>query len=195
MPTEPIDWETVEATIYEWLTVTSDIVDHVVWEDQNIPQPEYPYASLKFTAQAKEGGRDEIRTDTDEDRDAGSEIRMINTGPVVLTLSITFHQDPNPRTNASPVGESAMALAMKAQASLGMQTVLTHLAIANIAVVREQGIQDTSVFINGEWINRATLDVLVRTHTTMTEYTGYIEKVELRSLALGVDLLLDSTEE
>ena len=196
MATEPIDWETVEAAVYQWLTEISSIVDNVIWEDQNVPQPNYPYASVKFTAQAKEGGRDEIRTDTDLiTRAAGEEIRMINTGPVGLTLPVSFHHDPNTLTNASPVGETAMALAMKAQSSLGMQTVLDHFGRANVAIVRERGIQDTSVFVNGEWLSRATLDVAVRTHTTMTEYTGYINKVELSSVAFGVDLLLDSTEE
>jgi hypothetical protein len=201
---EPVDWAALELALVEWLTGSvvildgeaSAIVDNVVWEDQNIPQPAYPYASLKVTSLLKEGGGDELRNDTDDARDEGVEVRLLNTSPILLNLSIQFHLDPSPRSGATRAGETAMAFALTAQSSLGQPSVLQHLSEANLALVKELGVRDLSLVINGEWLSKAVLDLQLRTTATMTQYTGYIDKVGLVNEYLpGGELVLDSTEE
>lgn len=200
---QPLDWEAIEAAVYDWLTsdvayIEGDldsIVEAAIWEDQNIPQPRYPYASMKITAVAKEGGVDEERPDTDDTRAVGEEIRIQSTSPILLSMSISFHTDPDPRTGATRAGSTALALAMTAQASLGESPVLEHFSRANLALVKELGVRDTSLVVNGEWLSRATLDLQLRATTSMSRYTGYIDKVGIVSEDFGVDLVLDSTEE
>lgn len=190
---EPMNWETIEGSIYDWIVELSKIVPRMIWEKQDVPQPEYPYASAIVTSVVKEGGRDELRTDTDLDRDTGEEIRTINTGPVQLALSISFYVDADHVANTGPNGTAA-AMASKARSSLGMLSVIEHLREANIAIVRELAITDTSMVVNGEWLERATFDVLLRTTASMTEYAGYVNKVQVVNDDLGIDETFDADE-
>jgi len=192
---QPIDWESIEDAIYAWLTGDVEglgaIVPEAIWENQNVPQPAYPYASMLVTSHTKEGGRDEIRTTYDAAQPLGEEIEFLATGPVQFTLALSFHVDPTAGGN-EPAGR-ARALATKAQASLGLLAVLDHLSGAGLSVIAEEGVTDTSVVVNGEWLSRATLDVRLRTASQMTQRLGYIDKVELESDALGVDTVVDAS--
>lgn len=192
---QPIDWETIEDAIYDWLTGAvegfSAIVPEAIWENQNIPQPAYPYASLLVTSHTKEGGRDEIRASYDAARPLGQEIELLATGPVQFTLALSFHVDAAQGGNES--ASRARSLAAKAQASLGLPAVIDHLGAAGLSIVAEEGVVDTSVVINGEWLSRATIDVRLRTASQMTQRLGYIDKVELESSQLDVDTIVDAS--
>jgi hypothetical protein len=187
---QPIDWATIEGALYDWLV--SAVVENAIWEDQNVPQPDYPYASMKVIAgPVKEAGKDELRSSTLTGQPAGEEVELLSTSPVVMTLSISFHADP--AAGALEPATRARSLAMKAQASLGKLSVIRMLDDAGLAIVREEGVTDTSLVINGEWLSRATLDVRFRTATQMTERTGYMDKVQLESPDFDVDTTVDGS--
>ncbi len=191
---QPIDMATFEDAIYDWLVTVLELVEpgRVIIEDQNVPQPAYPYVSWKVIADEKEGGKDETRVSYDASRD-GEEIELLTTGPVRLTVTLSFHVDE--KNGANNPGANAYWMAARARSSLGMQRVIDNFNRAasssqrarNIAIVRELGVQNTSVVVNGEWLSRATLDVHFRVATEMTERLGYIETVEMSSEQLGID--------
>lgn len=192
---QPIDWSTIEDAIYDWLAGGVEgfdaIVPDAIWEDQNVAQPDYPYATLKVTAHRKEGGRDEVRTTTLTGQPAGQEIEILVTGPVQMTVAVTFNADAAAGGAASAT--RARSLAAKAQASLGLPAVVDHFRGAGLSIVAEEGVTDTSLVINGEWLARATLDVRLRTATQMTQRAGYMDKVQLESDDLGVDTTVDGS--
>jgi hypothetical protein len=190
---QPVDWSTIEDAIYDWLTGGvsgfDEIVPEAIWEDQNVAQPDYPYATMKMIAQSKEGGRDEIRTTTLVGQPLGREVEIMATGPIQMTISVSFNTDAT--TGGSSSGTRARSLAVKAQSSLGLPVVIDHLYGAGLSIIAEEGVSDTSLVINGEWLSRATLDVRFRTATQMTQRHGYIDKVHLESEDLDVDADLD----
>lgn len=194
---QPIDWETVENAVYDWLTgnITGselEIVPEAIWANQNAPQPAYPFCSMSIVSMIQEGGRDESRATTDLARDAGEEVELLTVNQIQFTLSLSFHTDPK-SGGTSPQGR-ARALAQKARSSLAMRAVLDFLAAAGIAVVAEEGVTDTSVVVNGAWLSRATLDVRMRVVSQMAQYAGFIEKVHLTSTDLGFDEIVDTSE-
>lgn len=192
---EPLSWGAVEEALKVWLVDTLGLVDDFQIEEQDLQQPPFPYASAKLVAIAKEGGIDEKRADFDDAREAGSEMRLLSTGPVILTYSVSFHNLVEDQAQALSADETGMARALRAQASLGMLSVLQHFGEYNLAIVKELGVKDTSIVENSNWRSRGTLDIQLRATTQMTEYAGYIDKVELASDDLGIDTVLDSTEE
>ena len=191
---QPIDWEKIENAVYDWLTGGIDgfnsIVPEAIWENQDIPQPAYPYASMKIIAHSKEGGRDEIRTSTDLAQPLGQEIEMLATDQNQITLAISFHTDIS--SDGMTPASRARALAGKARSSLGLPGVLAFLREAGLAVVAEEGITDTSLVVNSDWLSRATFDVRLRVASQMTERVGYIGKVELDSEDLEVNEIIES---
>lgn len=190
---QPIDWTTVEGSLFDWITDKLGLTDdRVIWQDQNVPQPAYPYISLKRSGWLKEGGVDETRTSTDLTQDPGKEIELLTTGPREFTLNIQAHLDE--AAGSIDPGCDAVFLLSKLQASLGQLSVTEALfRDANIAVIEELTIEDISLVINGLYLNRASMDVRFRTTSQITERTGFMDKVELKSTDLGIDTTVDAS--
>lgn len=197
---QPVDWSTIEAAIYDWVQARLDNIA-VIWENQLIAQPSYPYVSLLRIATVDEGGIDELRyrtLDADglvlgEDAGAGAAATQEEQvyAPVVFTVSIKAHVGFC--TGAARPSDDAIALASRLKRSLRLTSVVTSFAAAGMSVVREEQIQDISSVINGDWVSMSSLDVLFRTASVMTESVSFVEKVELRSDELGVDTVVDAS--
>jgi hypothetical protein len=196
---QPVDWITIDAAIYDWLNDLLDMQDRIIWEDSNEPAPErYPYLSLKRTTIASEGGiKEEIWRTIDENGDQvmdDTQTPVINEHiireSVAFTLSISAYVDreadmENPLRNAE-------AILAKAKASLGLNGIRDAFDVAGIAVIDDMDIVDSSVVINADYISRATLDIIFRAESAMTEQLGYVDKTELTS-DLGVDETIDAS--
>lgn len=195
---QPIDWEIVESALYDWLNQSLELDDHIIFSDQNVPQPEYPYATLKRISEIEEGGDSEVRYRTlDID---GNEVvdpadayknQAIFYESILLTFSVQFYVDA--RSGANDPISNAMALASKAKRALSLNSIQEILTAGGLSVVNEGTINDTSVVVNGEWVSRASMDVVFRTASVMTEEVDIIEKVNVKSNALGVDLTIDGS--
>lgn len=183
----PIDWQLIEDAVHDWIVEEAALVPAFVWENQNVTQPPYPYASAKIIeGPTKEGGKDEPRV-----RNAsGGQIEIVTVGPVAFTVALAFHLDKD--SGAYDPARNARFLASKAQASLGQPRVIAFLSEAGLAVVRELGVQDTSVVVNGEWLSRATLDVRLRTTSAMVERHGYIDKAQIEFPGF-IDTIVDAS--
>jgi hypothetical protein len=186
---QPIDWKKVDDAIYDW--IGGKLGYTVIWENQNVEQPAYPYVSLLRTSLAEEGGPKETRHSFISGQPAGQEIQLLTYEPVKFTLAVSVHVDR--AQGANDPSSNAMDIASKIRGSLGQESTIEQLLAEGLSVVGEEGIQDTSVVVNGVWISRATMDVIFRTASVMTERTGYADKVGLESTALGVDTIVDAS--
>lgn len=187
---QPVDWKTIDEGLYDWIVDTLDV--SVIWENQNVPQPDYPYVSLLRSAFVELGGVPEKRTATDLAQPAGQEIEIEATTMVEFTLSVQAHVDAD--AGANDPACNAVALLGKLRASMGLLSVQRNFQDnLGLAIVERIAVQDISVVVNDEWISRALYDVRLRTRSSITERTGYIDKVELKSPSLGVDTIVDAS--
>lgn len=189
---QPVDWNTIECCLHDWVTdKLSFDTDRVIWEDQNITQPRFPYISMKRISTVKEGGVDETRATTDLAQDAGEEIELLTTGPIAFTLTVQAHIDE--QWGANKPGGNATFLLSKLRASLGQRSVCDAFTACGLSVIEELAINDISLVFNGQFINRASMDVRLRTASVMTERVGYIDKVDIESTDLGIDFTVDAS--
>jgi len=187
---QPVDWKTIDDGIYDWIVGLLDLA--VIWENQNVPQPDYPYVSLLRTAFIELGGVPEKRWSYDVGQPAGQGLELEATSMVEFTLSAQAHVDAD--AGANDPSCNAVALLGKLRASLGLLTVQRNFQdTLGLAIVQPMPVQDISLVVNDEWISRAVFDVRLRTRSVMTERTGYIDKVELKSPQLGVDTIIDAS--
>lgn len=179
---QPVSWEVIEGAIYDWVVALTGC--EAIYSDQNVPQPAYPYMDLKRSSVIRLGGPPEQRFSTDLTRPNGQEIELLTTSPVEFTLTVQAHIDEESGANKPDL--NAVKLLSKLQASLGQQSVRDDLSDAGLSIVEELQIVDLSISENGRWINRAAMDVRLRTASVITDRTGFIEKVEVESTELGI---------
>lgn len=187
---QPVDWKTIDDGLYDWLVALLSLP--VIWDNQNVPQPAYPYVSLLRSAFVELGGVPEKRVTTDLGQPAGEEIELEATSMAEFTLSMQAHVDATAGANVP--ASNAMALLGKARASLGLLSVQRNFQDnLGLSIVEAMPVQDISLVINDEWISRALCDVRLGLRTSITEKYGYIDKVQLVSTELGVDTLVDAS--
>ncbi len=201
---QPVDWRTIDDACLAWLEdVMGSRVQSggFIWENQKIAQPPYPYLSLLRDTEIDEGGADEIRRRTvDVDgkilgvdptagpADTNEEIAI---QPIVWTLAIQAHA--NPDGGGNDPGCNPMQLLGRIKRSLGQTTTIDRLRVAGVSIVNKSQITDLSLVINGDWTSRASFDVSLRTASVMAEKIAFIDKVQVTSSALGVDLTVDAS--
>ena len=171
------DWKMIEEAIFDWVNDELDMP--LIWENQNVAQPPYPYVSGQITAIDPEGSRKERRHQFNAAADAGKEIEVITTGTFTFTLTLNIHVDADAGAN-NPL-ENARMLGTRLQWSLHKRSTHNILSAAGVALVGELALLDTSVVVNGEWISRATLDVSLRAVAVVSETTTYIDKVTVNA--------------
>lgn len=196
---QPVDWKTVDDTVYDWLNELLEMDDRIIWEDLDEPQPAYPYLSLLRNSLV--GTRKEQRV---RSLDANGnpippgslatpvENEVQSYEPIQFTITITAHvgldqggRDPN----CDPV-----KMLSKAKASLGLQSTVDAFGTSGLSIVDDQDVVDTSVVVNAEWVRKATLDVILRTASVLSQrQQGFYEKVELKSTQFGVDTIVDAS--
>ena len=199
---EPIDWAVVEDAIHDWLVEELDEINdgRVIWSNQSVAQPPYPYISLLRNNEV-DLGIDEKRQRTLDDQGkvvgeeptAGDafENQEIIYQPIDWTLSIDAHVDV--QSGGNDPNCNAMAILGKAKRSLGKTSVNNQLWDAGVAVARVLALVDTSAVVNTVWVSRARLDILVHSTSVASEKQPFIEKVRIVSQPLGVDFTVDAS--
>lgn len=168
----PIDWQTVENAIYDWLSSATGLT--TVWGEQDSPQPSYPYASMRIiSGPTRVAGLDEHRYSYDELQPLGEEIGIETCGPREMTLSVQIHAK---QADVGPT-DSPRNLMSRAQSSLATPSVLAALRIAGLSVVDEGQVLNANVVVEDTWIARAMMDVRFGLAASVVERTGYIATV------------------
>lgn len=170
---QPVDWKVIEDAFYDW--ITGEIAVGFIWENQNAPQPPYPYVSGLITSIVPEGGVKEQRHQFDAAAAAGEEITIATCGTFTFTLTLQAHVDAD--SGAYDPRVNAQALATRLQWSLQKGATALIFSTANLAVIAELAQSDLSLVINEEWISRASLDISFRATAVVSETTTFIDKV------------------
>lgn len=110
--------------------------------------------------------------------DEGNEVAVRATGSTAFTLNIQgFARNTATDYQATDPARNAYAQLTTLRASLGLPSVQAALRAADIAVIEELGITDLSEEVEDTFLGRASMDVRMRTLSSLTEYIGYIAHV------------------
>ena len=176
-----IVWRDIECTLIEWAAPILDLDEcRFIWENQNIPQPAYPYLTFRRDSLIRSGGADEQRTSTDLSQPEGEEVAIETVGIREFTLTVKALVDEE--TGSTDPDCDAVALLTQLQNSLSQQSVLDALCLGGLSVVQELAVVDLSQVVNGRFISRAALDIRFRTASSCIERTGYINTARVRSV-------------
>lgn len=179
----PVDLEAIENAIHSWFADSSGL--QVVWGEQNAPQLKSPYGTLvTLSGMQAVSPLPEHRYSTDLNREAGKEIREDVTVPCKFSISCQAYvkkgrsQDPT---------LSAQAYCNKAYMALDLGEYRAAFQVANFSVLGKSAIRNLNALVSTMYESRAGFDITCCTTMTLTEYTGYIEKVHAVSEQLGID--------
>jgi hypothetical protein len=179
-----IDWKMIECAVFDW--ALSKFEDRnleptqVVWANQNIPQPAYPYLTLKRDSLVRTSAADEVRTSTDLTQEEGQEIALETYGVREFTLTINAFVDEE--TGSTDPNCDAMAMLSLLQVSLSQLSTQELFCLAGLAVIEELAVVDLSQVVNAEFISRAALDIRFRVTFSCIERTGYINTAQIQSV-------------
>lgn len=154
---------TIENTIYTWVTtvLSAQISTRAIWEDQNAPQPARPYVTMDIT------GLSRIGDDAPDDADNAGLRDLIGDRDFTLTLNY--------------FGVSGMAYLDKLIQSAHMVTTHDTLLAGGVIFVSNEDILETTFLEEGgsEYVERATVDIMLRTHSVDEETVPLIENANI----------------
>jgi len=187
MLSEPIDMERFQNAVHAWFTKATDL--ETVWRDQGAPQPPYPFASLKIISGPDLASPlwEQGRWNYDAHRAVGKQIELENGVPCSFSVSCQAYVD---QIDARNPGRDARSYMTKAQAALQLETYqVEFFRPFNIALWLSGPVQDISALIDDDFVSRSNMDVTFGTTLNVKEYITWIEKVEGKSVSLGIDQL------
>ena len=90
-----ISWKPIDDALFDWVLRVFPNLDrtHIQMEDQNLPQPRYPYVTFKKDSLISNGSQDESRETTDLTKPLGQEVAIETVSVREFTLEINAHVD------------------------------------------------------------------------------------------------------
>jgi hypothetical protein len=169
-----VDWQVAENAIAAWFAGATGI--DVLWANQDIPQPPWPYGTLNMIAgPTKIGGEDNVRRSTDLNQ-AGEEVQLEHNGPRHITVSCQVIQGPPDTHNPDC---HARRLAGAAHAALSLESINAAFNAAGLAVVNAEPVTNADIEVGGEWTSRGVFDVTFAFTSSITERVGYFENADI----------------
>jgi hypothetical protein len=175
--------EEFTAAVHNWYSEATGL--QTIWQDQSAPRPDYPYASLIIiSGPTPDSPVWEQRTTFDASRPL-EEIEFNACVPCTFTIGtqvyVTVPDSRDPSQNATQY-------AARAQAALNLHTYRADFRAASIAVVDQGTVNNIDEIIDDAYVSRASMDVIFRAALNAQSYETYIEKVQLSSTSLGIDM-------
>jgi hypothetical protein len=169
-----MNWELIQDTLHDWAAAQLGI--SVIWADQDMPRPAFPYATLKIIADGGVGV-DEVRYD---DPGGASSLNQFVVGQRQFTLSVQVYSRSKWPT------QNAKFYLSKLRNALRKPTALALLAPADVKVIGPEQSQDLSGVGDGAMESRASLDIRMAASTKTADGTeSYIRKVEVAGTVTG----------
>ncbi len=167
---QPIAWGTVEDAISDWVTTVTALATH--WSDQAAPQPARPFVLLSIAGPIEIGVGDEKRT---EETAAGSDLWQQRTrGEREITITIQVEVD---KESSQDPRRHARAQATRLFSSLTIDSITQVLTDAGLAYRARNPIQDFSIPIANEFVNRSAFDFRAGLASCVVEDIDVIEEV------------------
>ena len=167
---QPIAWGTVEDAISDWVTTVTALATH--WSDQAAPQPARPFVLLSIAGPIEIGVGDEKRT---EETAAGSDLWQQRTrGEREITITIQVEVD---KESSQDPRRHARAQATRLFSSLTIDSITQVLTDAGLAYRARNPIQDFSIPIANEFVNRSAFEFRAGLASCVVEDIDVIEEV------------------
>lgn len=181
---QPIAWQTVEDAISDWVTQVTSLATH--WADQAAPQPARPYVLLSIAGPVEIGIGDEQRVEeTKASQPEPNDLWQQKTrGEREITITIQveadkeFSQDPR---------RHARAQATRLFSSLTIDSITTILEAAGLAYRARNPIQNFSISIANEFVNRSAFEFVAGLASCVVEDIDVIEEVTGTGTVTKVD--------
>lgn len=172
---KPIDWGVIRDTLWQWFTEASGC--ETIFEDQNAPQPAYPYASLNFLP-----GTIDIGAVDEERIQADGSLALVGMRDFILSCQI--HSGPY----GSDTSCDAFGRAHSVIASTAIPQYRQAFSSANVALWNRGQPQTIDVLVGTEWIKRALIEFRFGTmsYVNVSDWpnlseVGWFDKVEVSS--------------
>lgn len=169
-----ITFATLKTNLYTWAVANIPAMTPVLYYNQDAPRPSKPYITLFL--------RDFIQIGWDyvPKPDALGDAEII--GNREFTLQIESY------------GTNSMQVLENLRSALQNPNVLDTLRANNIVFVNQFPINDTTILLDTQYEERATMDVLFRIANTIEPNIGLIEIVEVEEiLSNGESIVYDET--
>lgn len=159
-----------------WVKAATGYSDSaVIWAEQSGSCPLPAFITLRLGELLALGAFDELVTETDLLRPAGTEVELRAEGLREFAVSV---QAFGPSTTGNATGRAVLA---KCQTALMLPSVRTALAAAGITPFDIGPVQNVTALVHTKFEGRAILEVRFYVRDSISEYTGYIETVEKTS--------------
>lgn len=177
-----LEWKPIDDALFNWvLRVFPDLSRaSVQWENQNLPQPIYPFVTFNKGTLIGNGSQDETRETTDLAKPAGEEVALETVSVREFTLAINAHVDEE--SGSKDPDCDAFWMMTKLQVSLSQLSTEEAFELAGISIVEDLGVTDLSQTQNGVFFSKASMDVRLRICFSSVERTGYIDSANVQSM-------------
>jgi len=168
---EPIQWRAIENVIHFWMSESTGL--KTIWQNQDAPQPTWPYATLNVIAGPLKVGQDGVRYEID-----GDNLNACYNGMREFTVSCQVDGGPRGKCETE-----AREFLTAAQFALGLPKYRDRFREVELSVVDDNGpVQSFDLVVGETWITRSTLDIRFYTAANLIE-TGadWFNEVEISS--------------
>lgn len=182
----PLDQDAIESAVEEWLKRSTGLTEltsrgslaRIGPADSKFPQPPYPYILYRVSVPRQTYGHDEMRKSYDQGAPNGSEVVYTLRGSREFIVSLQAYSFPA-TGGKDPKGfytaKTYLDMALQALDLPSISDAIYN--IARMVYVDMEASNDLSAALGPIGQGRATMDVRFRTVETISERTGYIEKV------------------
>lgn len=181
---QPIAWGTVEDAISDWVTEVTSLATH--WMDQAAPQPARPYVLLSIAGPVELGVGDEQRVEeTAASQPEPNDLWQQKTrGEREITITIQVEAD---KESSQDPRRHARAQATRLFSSLTIDSITKILEDAGLAYRARNPIQNFSISIANEFVNRSAFEFVAGLASCVVEDIDVIEEVTGEGTVTGVD--------
>lgn len=171
---QPIAWGTVEDAISDWVTAVTGMATH--WADQAAPQPARPFVLLSISGPVEIGIGDEKRVEeTKDSQPEPNDLWQEKTrGEREITITIQVEVDA---ASSQDPRRHARAQATRLFSSLTIDSITAVLEAAGLAYRARLPIQNFSISIANEFVNRSAFEFVAGLASCVVEDIDVIEEV------------------
>ena len=181
---QPISWQTVEDAISDWVTSVTSLATH--WDDQAAPQPARPYVQLSIAGPIELGVGDEKRVEETKDAQGVPEDLWVEKTRGEREITITVQVEADKQSSQNP-RRHARAQATRLFSSLTIDSITAILETAGLAYRARNPIQNFSISIANEFVNRSAFEFVAGLASCVVEDIDVIEEVTGEGTVTGVD--------
>ena len=181
---QPIAWGTVEDAISDWVTAVTSLATH--WMDQAAPQPARPFVLLSIAGPIEIGVGDEQRIEeTDDSQPEPGDLWQQKTRRE-REITITIQVEVDKQSSQDP-RRHARAQATRLFSSLTIDSITKILEDAGLAYRARNPIQNFSISIANEFVNRSAFEFRAGLASCVVEDIQVIEEVTGTGTVTGAD--------